>query len=221
MPAQLSLSSTIKKLLVYSITVGTFTILPAPRAMAYTTWTITVDVHTGKEKPVYGFSYDVYPSCAGLPVASAQRVENLTICPGDIVQWKPITTGGNGLLTIHQKEGFRHGVNVPSQWFHGEEGGNPAILTTAVTDKAYSHEYCVAVYDDTGSPYNLYSHDPKIIIGGTNIEAEIEQFKVASRQLLAAIANDPDAKKEAREKAAKEAAKINDQIQEIVRLLKK
>jgi hypothetical protein len=210
-----------RRFLAYTIIVFAFGVLFAPSSKSQTIWTITVDVTKGNDPP----NYTVDPpadspkkNCADPNSSPKPSADNLYICPGDQVQWNVMTTGGRGLLTIHQKDGFHYGASSPpQQWYRGTEKGTLAYLTTAKTDKVYSYEYCVAVYDDNGS---LYTHDPKIIIGGANPDVQIAEYQKAYRDLVTAIAADPNAKKKAKEQAKNLAAKINEQIQELIRLLK-
>jgi hypothetical protein len=221
MSAQLTRNIFPRTLLVYTIMVSVCGILFAPGSKAQTTWTITVDATKGNDPPEYKIDPPAdspKKNCAGANPNPKPSADYLYICRGDNVQWNLITTGGQGLLTIHQSEGFHHGASSPVQWYRAVERTKLAYLTTAKTDPIFTYKYCVALYDNNGS---LYSHDPKIIIGGTNVEAEIEQFKNVYVQLLNAIADDADADKKAKEQARKQATRINDQIQKLLRLLKK
>ncbi len=222
MPALLTLNIFFpRKILVYAIMVSVSGVLLAANLKAQTTWTITVDATGATDPPKY--TVDPAPdsptkNCAGRNPIPKPTADYLYICRGDRVQWNLITNGGQGLLTIHQNEGFHHGANSPTQWYRTIENQSLAYLTTAKTDPQFTYKYCVALYDNNGS---LYSHDPKIIIGGTNVEAEAEQFKIAYTQLLNAIADDADANEKAKEQARKEAGKINDQVRKLLNLLKK
>ena len=220
MPAQPSLSSTINKLLVFSLTVATFTILSASSAKAYTTWTILIDVSQGVDPPIYSFTYspkNPAPNCPGLPQMSAQKAENLHICPGDKIEWDIRAHGSQKTLTIHQNQGFQpHGSDI---WFR------PGALSLANVvsdphDIGTTYEYCVAAYDDQGYNFQLYSHDPKIIIGGTNLGPAIENLLTASHQLVKKIDGDVDLSEKAKEKVRKRAAKIDKQIRDLRELLK-
>ena len=75
-------------------------------------------------------------------------------------------------------------------------------------------------YDDQGYNFQLYSHDPKIIIGGTNLGPAIENLLTASHQLVKKIDGDVDLSEKAKEKVRKRAAKIDKQIRDLRELLK-
>ncbi|MGC1618170.1 MAG: hypothetical protein WA765_06725 [Candidatus Acidiferrum sp.] len=220
MHAQLSLVHSYKCSL-YLTVVASLAIFVAPSAKASTTWTITIDVSNGADPPIYGFDYSPKnppPNCTGLPPMSMQKPEKLYICPGDKVEWNLTTKATQNLLTIHQNRGFQ--PNGTDTWIR-HYASTTASVVSDPSDPGNTYEYCVAAYDDKGTNYQLYSHDPKIIIGGTNVEVEIEQFKIAYTQLLKAIAHDADAKKKAKEQAREETTKINDQVQKLLNLLKK
>jgi hypothetical protein len=217
MPALLSLSPTIKKLLVYLISVASLTILSASSTKAYTTWTILVDVSQGADPPAYSFKYSPQnpaPNCPGLPPMSAQKAEKLHICPGDKVEWNIRAIGSEKTLTIHQNQGFQpHGSDT---WFRP----GPLTLAGVVSDPhdlGTSYEYCLAAYDNQGYNYQLYSHDPKIIIGGAKLADEFGDLQKQFSPLLNEIAKDSKETEKARSKAKK----IEEEIEQLKKLLEK
>ena len=221
MPAQLRFSSFPGRSLLYVMIASALSISLVSSSKAQTTWTITVDGTNATDPPGYKVSPPAESptkNCAPASPNPKPSADYLYICRGDIVQWNLITSGGQGLLTIHQKEGFHHGASSSQQWYRAIEKQKLAYLYTAKTDAQYGYEYCVALYDNNGS---LYSHDPKIIIGGTNIYTAIETYKNAYTQLLDAITNDPDAKKKTKDQARSQADKLNEQIQKLINLFKK
>jgi len=216
MPAQLSFLANRKKFLVYAITAVGLGIFIASSATAATTWTITINVKNGSNKPKYSFDYDVYPNCTGLPAPAAQDAGKLIVCPGDKVQWQLSTKGAKGLLAIHQNRGFQPLTTPNDTWFRGDVA-TMAYVVTDGHDHGTPYEYCVAVYDDQGEKIQLYSHDPQIIIGGTKLEIRLDELQKTFDPLLNTIVDDSKESKKVREQASK----LRKQIEDLKRLIEK
>ncbi len=90
---------------------------------------------------------------------------SLTVNPGDEVKWKAITPGPN-----RHRASVRFTTTTPFtvkefKWSENQTGGGNTQGGPA------SHYYLVAVFDkDT---QEVYSDDPKIIVGGAFVKAEI------------------------------------------------
>jgi hypothetical protein len=214
MPGQIGPSTIPRRSLFYAIAVATLGIFLVPTVRAATTWTITIDVHTGKDKPDYSFKYDVYPNCKNLPPAGSQDPENLVVCPEDTVYWDFVTVGTHKLLTMHQNQGFQPSGH--DTWFRGDAATKPSVVIDK-NDHGSTYEYCVAVYDDKGTKHQLYSHDPKIIIGGTLFAARIVELQKEFSPLLDEISKDSGEG----EKARRKAKKIDEEIEKLKKLLQK
>ena len=163
-----------KRSIVFAFAITALTVALASNAKALsTTWKIKIDVSSGNEKP----SYSVTPpanthNCAGANPSPAPSAEYLYICAGDSVQWEVKTKGGNGKLSVYQKDLFLYKGAAQAQWFHAKEGQSDGGTTDVNTPKGQVHEYSVAVFDDDSANPHLYVHDPKIIIG-TGIVDEV------------------------------------------------
>ncbi|MGC2527990.1 MAG: hypothetical protein WA639_09595 [Candidatus Acidiferrum sp.] len=222
MSSQLSFGFHPKRITIFVIAVAAFSIVPASSARGNTTWTITVDVAKsaalGSDFPYYTVqsSPPNAPDCSD-PSSPPRDLGDLYVCAGDKIQWTPNTTGKAGWLTIHQRQGFLPAGGNPSQWFRAREK-KYATVTTDAGDFGAIYEYCIAVHDDKGRPAKLYTHDPKIIIGGARLEVLIQTFQKLCRQLPAALNrdHDPDVSEETRKRAVDGCS----QFQEIKNLMK-
>jgi hypothetical protein len=195
MQAQSNLGNNHEKLLVYAIAFAAAAIFFASSANASTTWTITVDVKStkGNDPPNYIFT-SVPPGAPNCSSATSPPLSlgDLYVCAGDTVNWTPLSSGGKGWLTVHQSQGFQHGAGAQPIWLRAREKGTPASVTTSATDYGSIYEYCVSLHDQGGHPTRLYTHDPKIIIGGTNAEVLIEFVKKVCFQLPPLIDKEKD-----------------------------
>jgi len=205
-PAQLNLSSTIKKLLVYSITVATFTIILAPRAKAYTTWTITIDATGNGPKPA---GYSLSRTDTGIPCEytnSSSGARSLTVCPKDVVLWVASTAPGssgkkkNELFVFQEDTILLDGDNNSVQTLHSSDGAATGG-TIDPTATLLGHEYYVVVYDRSNKKW--YMEDPKIIIGGTQVPSLMEDIQKNCKQLTPLLEKHADLSKEAKEQAIK------------------
>ncbi|HEY2546746.1 MAG TPA: hypothetical protein VGI46_11825 [Candidatus Acidoferrum sp.] len=216
MPAQQTPRTARHTFPAYLIAVAALSILSTSYAKANTQWTITVSVNKGTDPPKFGLSYTGPDPTCGVPAQSDQDPENLYVCPGDTVIWIPATKGQKGWLIVEQVNGFQPAPGAPPMWFRGKEDKSlVATVTTDANDDGSIYEYCVAVHDDNGANTKLFVHDPKIIVGGSNLE---RQFKLVLSRLTA-IVNDPKATEEAKRKARKQLAEIHEQVQKLRKLL--
>src|ERR1700735_2022645 len=130
-----------------------------------TTWTVTITVSGGTEKPVYGFLSNPPGAshCLGTNPKPTPSPENLYICAGDEVLWTPKSDGTKSEMAVYHKDLLLNKNGKKERWFHATEpnsnGGTPDLNEP----KGVEHEYCVAVFDPSNG--HLYIHDPKIIIG--------------------------------------------------------
>jgi len=218
MPAQPNRTSSITNFFVYAVAVVALIVSLSPNASAQTIWTISVDVTSNADRPLYMVLPD-HGGCMNLP---HQNPENLYVCPGDTVQWDFSTMGKHGLLTIHQNRGFQNVKGIKDKWFRGTEGGTtPGVNMASVTidghDPGNVYEYCLAIYDNkNGAPYVLHAHDPKIIIGGTPFGARLAELQEEFRPVLDEIAKDSKD-----DSARRKAIKINEEIEKLKKLLQK
>lgn len=127
---------------------------------AQTKWTITVNVASGNERPVYKVKPDDVPDCNGNQPPNA---ENLAVCPGDEVDWQLITNASPNEGTVYFHP-FPDQQGNTDQWLHSN--GGKIVLKVATNAKVGTYEYAIGVRDNGGhKPYHVFVHDPKIMIG--------------------------------------------------------
>lgn len=221
----LDLETVCKRFAVLAIAAAAFSVLfisaaeaqaaPPPPPPPPTTWTITVDVSSGNEKP----SYTVSPpanghNCAGTNPHPVPSAEYLYICPGDTVQWEVKTKGGNGKLSVYQKDKFLYKGATSTQWFHTKEGQPPDSGTTqGNAAKGTEHEYCIAAFDDDSANPHLFVHDPKIVIGTGNREEALINSIIDEAQQLQGLLHD------ASDTVKNQAQQLIDQAETLKRLI--
>jgi hypothetical protein len=215
MSVQLSLGNNLNKFLVYAIAVVTLTILPAPIVRAATTWTITITAVGANP-----LSYSVSPTSGGCPYQDAQNAAYLYICRGDSVEWKAITTGADttkmfSKLTIFQEDFIL--LDKDSDPNEGFQASNANVTEGGKTDPTAAlyveHKYHVSVYDKVTKI--KYHDDPKIIIGGVNLEGLFDEIQSVCAQFPKAIDQDISVDDEARKKAKKQASELCQQFQNL------
>lgn len=160
-----------RRFLIYATAIAAFVVLLAFTAKAQTTWTVTVNVSSGKERPVYTLSSNPSgaPNCAGTNPSPKPSVEYLYVCPHDTVNWVAKASTVAYSLTVYFKQpvlddGTSSVPTPPTQVLHGsntqpQPAGGP-IDNNALPN---TYEYSVGVFDPAAN--HLYVHDPKIIIG--------------------------------------------------------
>jgi hypothetical protein len=173
--------------LVYSVTIATFTILTAPRAEAYTTWTITIDATGNGAKPA---GYSLSRTDTGIPCKetnSNSDAPNLTVCPNDLILWVASTAPGssgkkkNELFIFHEDAILLDGDGNSVQTLHSSNGV-PTGGTVDPRATLLGHEYYVVVYDKSNKKW--YMEDPKIIIGGAQVPPLMEDIQKNCKQLI-------------------------------------
>ena len=108
-------------------------------------------------------SYSAINKDTGNPVTMLNN--SLTVMPGDEVKWTAATPGPN-----KHRASVRFTTTTPFtvkdfKWSENQTGGGNAQGGPA------SHYYVVAVFDERTQ--EVYSDDPKIIVGGASVKAEI------------------------------------------------
>lgn len=212
MPAQLIHGINRKRFLAYAIVIAASGILSASNANAQplprrqsTTWVITI-VATGSSatqtKPdKYTVSRNNTPLVGCPYINNPNDASNLTVCRGDIVQWKAETTKDpyqkmKNEMFISQEDPIQLDKNQnPTQVFH-ESDGNVAGGKIRLDASLGDHEYYVIVLDRFTN--HRYVEDPKIIIGTGFVDDLLHHIQGDCSQLLNLISGD-----EAKERANK------------------
>lgn len=185
---------------------------------AQTTWIVTVDVKGGNTTP----TYQVTPApggtgdtCAPAPHNTQGTNGDVYVCTNDSVFWEAASKPDNqqkmhNHLIIGQEDAILDGTNdsTPIHIFHTPEGGKVGGAIDEFSDVG-DYKYSVFVFDKVANGF--YIDDPKIIIGGTNLEIQLVRLENALAPLLAEIAKDPKAS----EREKKLAAKVQNQINEL------
>jgi plastocyanin len=118
--------------------------------------TITVDVANNS------ISYDALNKDTGKPAPMPNN--SLTVMPGDEVKWTARTSGHRYRASVRFTTTTPFAVKE-FKWSENQTGGGNT------QGGAANHYYLVAVFDkDT---QEVYSDDPKIIVGGASVKAEI------------------------------------------------
>ena len=216
MPAQLSRINSLYKFSTYAIALLVLPVLWAPGASAATTWTITVAATGPGPKP----TYRVDPTSGGCPYQTAQNPEYLYICKGDTVQWQAKTTGDDKtkmfskLSIFHEDFILLDKDSDPNQAFQASNGNHTEGGKTDPDAAPYvEHKYHVSVYDKVTKI--KYKDDPKIIIGGANVEGLFDEIQSVCAQLPKAIDQDINADDEAKRRAKKQASDLCQQFQNL------
>lgn len=144
-----------------------------PKTYLQTTWSVDIDFRHGasglNETPIYTFAI-VSPPSGGCPypLPTAPSTD-LTICPGDTVQWSVHTNQKKAHLRIFQGNRIFSDSNGKTKRLDANEG-QPASGTTDSNVTPNTYEYCVAVFDPQENNH-VYIDDPKIIVGGSLLNA--------------------------------------------------
>jgi hypothetical protein len=138
---------------------------------AQTHWVVTVDVSNGASKPRYSVNPPAdHCTCLEANPSPPPSAENLYVCPQDTVMWTAITSPGDQpnkwrskLVVFHEDRIFLKG-GVKKQVFYAIQNQSDGGDIDKNAPKGTQHEYHVAVFDKNVP--ELYTDDPKIIIGG-------------------------------------------------------
>jgi hypothetical protein len=155
-------------------------------ARANTTWMVRVDVTSQNDVPTYSITSSPpnAKNCDSTHTADPSKGD-VAICAGDSIQWTFVTGGHNGWLTIHQSDGVLKDSNGKSKYYIREqEQGLKDPGATDPHEHNNTYKYCIAIHDKNGSKTRLYTHDPKIIIGGGS---PFELLKRACNDLVVSI----------------------------------
>jgi hypothetical protein len=167
----------------------------AVSARANTIWTVHVDVTSGKDQPVYTISSSPIKAHNCDPNNTADTSKgDVPICPGDSIQWVFETGGKKGSLTIHLSKDVLNDNNGNAKYWITAKEGAQDTYTEDPSVSAGIFKYCIAIYDDNGNKSRVYTHDPKIIVGGGH-SVELLKFEAACNDLVASIKNASDADK--------------------------
>jgi hypothetical protein len=167
----------------------------AVNARANTIWVVHVDVTSGNDLPVYTITSTPPGASNCDPKHTAHTSQgDVPICPGDSIQWAFVTKGGNGSLTIHQSDGIlKDGHGNAKYWIREQEQGLADTNTEDPTIVSGVFKYCVAIYDNGSN--RVYTHDPKIIVGGGSPFELLKPFEAACHDLVVSIRNSSEADK--------------------------
>ena len=162
------MGSSSDRLLTLTIVIIIVSLLPLRRAVAATTWTVTVTYDATAKDISYSVESDnqVCGTAPG-PTNPYPNPITITVCPNDIVQFVAATQGGQNELVILVPDailatGF---FKKSKKHFHASDG---QLIKTYVSGKpgGTEHEYHILLVDRT-QPTGAGTHckDPKIIIG--------------------------------------------------------
>jgi hypothetical protein len=147
------------------------------RAGAGQTWTITIHAMGLGQKPFYTVSPPASQAKCTDPEIPAPSARMLTVCPGDMIVWK-VMTSGSYKLVIYDEDPCLTDASGTIQWF--ESNASVAVTVDPTATVGDQHKYNVYVYNS--SLKRLYVDDPKYIIGGgrslgRTIHEDIEALK--------------------------------------------
>lgn len=167
-------------------------------ARANTTWMVLVDVRPGNDVPTYTITSNPPNANNCDPKHTADTSKgDVPICRGDSIQWAFVTSGKNGWLTIHQSDGvLKDDHGNAKHWIRENEKGLKDTGTADPNIDNSTYKYCIAIHDDNGRQTRLYTHDPKIIIGGgPPFEELLKKVQAACNDLIASIKDSSEADK--------------------------
>lgn len=189
------LSRSCKHRLALAITVVALSIAFAPAAKAQITWTITVGVPGTGTAPTYNLScLATGTTTPPVPCPSTDPTV-ITVNRNDSVYWQIGSTSNIELWIIHDDAIVDDASGTATHHHHAKkgtpperDGGKVDINAPVSTDK---HKYSVFAYDLNSKI--LYYDDPRIIIGGSGIEASLGAIEMNCEALRKKLEAGPDA----------------------------
>lgn len=160
-----------------------------------TVWTVTADVSSGAQTPVYTVSR-AGGSC---PFPAPTDAYFLTICAGDSVVWNARTSSTKySLQILFPRPVLNDASSTLTKLFTVSNGtttggATNASVTGANGNPHVEYEYIVSIYDTVNN--KAYIDDPKIIVGtgtGTAAVQLVNTIDLASGQLDSSLQDSSD-----------------------------